>query len=789
MKVKLPIIGQIVTGKDSEPIINTVNIPKKQKTLLGTVLDMGNKSLSSEKTISSKLIEAYYEWVYINVSTLAEEISKLEPELYKTVLKGGEVELVEVSEHPILDLLDRFNETTTQSDALYITEAHLDLTGDSFWYLEGGANGQQPTNIYLLQPDKMSLSLGDVDAGASRLVSGYNYKNIIDGTVVEVNYEPEEILHIKVPNPKNPYRGFSVVEGLATSIDIDTKTLEANRSFYENGMMAQFMLSTDNKLTQDQIKQLNAEMRAAYAGTKNFWKVPIFGGGIKPSTMQMNNRDAEMLAQQAWLRDKVMAAFKNTKASLGITEDVNRANAEATLLSWKQSTIKPKMCRIVDALNEYLVPRYGDNLVLGFKDPVPEDMTRKITDSKLLYDSGIITLNEAREMVDIDVIEDGDSVNNKPEPYTDENLPKSLKAVNTKSVFRRMGLEQKKLEWNKAYQSAKPVARNIVKKEVPIPKQDIQIHDGFTNEQVERFQNTHLGFVHRLEKQFEDRLQSYLDRLNKIAVGNVRELLPTKAVGDKQLFDMEDEIDNVVAQLNPTMVSVGTTSGNHAYSLIPADSPYILNANAYKYIDNQIRKFASSMLETDREYMTNIVLEGVKNGDSVAAISRNLRDGFDKFSKMQTDRITRTEVLRESNHFMVEAWRESGVVAGKQWLTDGDPCPICIEIENQYGEKSLDENFLNEGDTLDYINEKGNSATYEIDYGDLEEPPVHPNCECTVLPILTAQKEFDVESYTKIQTLEKQIDKRTKEYRKIKKSKLEQDEYIKKLEKLNNKTS
>ena len=164
---------------------------------------------------------------------------------------------------------------------------------------------------------------------------------------------------------------------------------------------------------------------------------------------------------------------------------------------------------------------------------------------------------------------------------------------------------------------------------------------------------------------------------------------------------MEDEIDNVVAQLNPTMVSVGTTSGNHAYSLIPADSPYMLNANAYKYIDNQIRKFATSMLETDREYMTNIVLEGVKNGDSVAAISRNLRDGFDKFSKMQTDRITRTEVLRESNHFMIEAWRESGVVAGKQWLTDGNPCPICIEIENQYGEKSLDENFLNEGDTLD----------------------------------------------------------------------------------------
>ena len=780
MKINIPLIGSVSIGEDKqEPIVNTVNIPKKQKTLLGSVLDMAHKILSSEKTISGKLIEAYYEWTYINVSTLAEEVSKLEPELYKVVLRGGEIELVEVNDHPILSLLDRFNETTTQSDAFYLTEAHLDLTGDSFWYLEGGANGGQPDNIYLLQPDKVELELGDVYAGASRLVKGYNYRNTVDGTVIDVPYEPEEILHIKVPNPKNPYRGFSVVEGLATTLDIDTKTLEANRSFYENGMMAQFMLSTDNKITQDQLKQLNAEMRAAYSGSKNFWKVPIFGGGIKPQTIQMSSREAELISQQTWLRDKIMAGFGNTKASLGITEDVNRANAEATLLGWKQSTIKPKMCRIVDSLNEFLVPRYGDNLILGFKDPVPEDMTRKIADATSLYNAGIITQNEAREMVEMDGIEGGGT----RKRYTDENLPKSLQAVNTKSVFRRMGIVQKKADWQKAYEKARPVARDILKKELPPAKPKRKAFQEFTNEQISAFQKAQLGFVERLEKQFEDRLQSYLDRLNKTAVENVREALPTKAVGDKQLFDMQDEIQNVVAELNPTMVSVATASGNHAYSLIPANSPYILSPKAYDYINDQIRKFATSMLETDKEYMTNIILEGVKNGDSVPTISRALRDGFKEFSKVQTDRITRTEVLRESNYFMVDAWKDSGVVEAKKWLSF-NPCPICEEIESKYGQKDLDENFLSLGDSITYTNEKGDVKEFTVDYANLEEPPVHPNCRCTVVPVLKSTKAFDTKSYSKIKALEAQIDKRTKAYRKIKKSKLEQDKYIKELEKL-----
>jgi len=791
MRVKLPIIGLIATGKDIQepaiPKVTTIDVPKTKSNILGSFLDLGSKSLSGEKSVSAKLIESFYEWVFINVTTLSEEISKLEPELYQIILRGGEYQMVEVETHPILDLLDRFNESTTQSDAFYLTEAHLDLVGDSFWYLEGGANGAQPTNIYLLQPDKVSLKLGDVYSGATRLIAGYNYKTTVDGKIIQVDYEPEEILPIKVPNPKNPYRGFSVVEGIANTLDIDSNTLTATRSFYENGMMSQFMLTTDNKITDDQLKRLKAEMRAAYSGSKNFWKVPIFGGGIKPETVQMSGRDAQIIEQQAWTRDKIMAAFKNTKASLGITEDVNRANAEATLLSWKQSTIKPKMCRIVDALNEHLVPRYGDNLILGFKDPVPEDASKKNVEAISLLNSGIISINEARDMIGMDSTTGGDDVVSTRE--VPNEVPKSVKNVNYKQVLRRNGFytrfKNHKAQYQKALENARPIARQIIKKELPVVVEAKVVHPDFTNDNIQDFQAKQLEFVDRIEAQFEDKLKSYLDVLANKVVGNLHQHLPTKQVKNKTLFNEAEELGIIQNELRPTLVALASASSNHANSLIGVNSPFVPDEKVYSYIHRQINKFADSMFATDKDYLARLIANGVANGDSIAVISRSIESNFkNTFTRIQAERTTRTEILRESNHFMTEQWIESGVVESKQWLLSGDPCEVCLAIEAEYGTRDLTENFASLGDVIEYQNDKGEQKTYTIDYSDLEEPPAHPNCRCTVIPVLKSLKAFDTSSYGRIKELENKIDKRTKAYRKIKQAKSEQDVYIKELEKL-----
>lgn len=409
---KLKITGRGLTTRFKKP--EPVVVKEKLFDVFGGLLDFSSNKLSNEKTISTKILKANVGWVYVNNDVIAKEVSKMEFELFSVGLSGGEIVYNQINSHPLLDLLDKPNSTMTKSDMLYLTQSHKKLTGDSFWLKI--RNGRQIVGLMPLQPDKVELKLGNATDATADLVEGYIYKDAVDGKQITINYERDDIIHLKAPNPSNPFRGYGAVEAAADVIDLDNLTTKTTRSFFEKGAISNFVLTTDAKLTTDQIKRLNAEMRQMYAGANNAYKTMILGGGLKPEDISYSNKDMQMLDQLTWYRDKIMSMFGNTKASLGIIDDVNRASHESSMLEWKRTTVKPEMDAIINILNEYLVPEFGQNLILGYCDPVPEDRSDDITEVTELYPAGIITLNEARELIDMEEVEGGDEFYQKPVP-------------------------------------------------------------------------------------------------------------------------------------------------------------------------------------------------------------------------------------------------------------------------------------------------------------------------------------------------------------------------------------
>ena len=386
-KVKLPIIGQVWISKE-QPIKQIIE--KASTSLLGGLVEFSGGKLSNNKTISTKLLEANTGWVYSNNDAIAQEVSKIEFELYTIGLSKGEIVYNEVKSHPLLTLLDKPNEETTKNDCIYITQSHKKLAGDSFWLKI--RNGQQITSVRILQPDKITLILKDPTPENPNAVVGYKYEDVIDGQTIKITYPPEDIIHYKKPNPNNQFRGIGVVETLKETIDLDNLTTNTTINYFLNGAIQNFALTTESKITDEQLKRLKGEIRSSISGQKNAFNVPIFGGGMKPVDISYSNKDMEFLSQLEWYRDKIMVGFGNTKASLGIIDDVNRASNESSITSWLKSTVKPDMEAIVNTLNEYLVPEFGENLVLGFCDPVPEDRTSDITEVKDLYPAGLLHL-------------------------------------------------------------------------------------------------------------------------------------------------------------------------------------------------------------------------------------------------------------------------------------------------------------------------------------------------------------------------------------------------------------
>lgn len=853
---KLPIIGQVIARRNEAHIQRIVDaLPKgklsnqaqKSYDIIGGILDIPEQGLSNETTISKKLLQANKEWVYRNNDVIAMEVSKMEFELYQIGVKDGEITYTDIETHPLLDLLDRPNQETSKSDALYIVQSHKKLTGDAFWLKI--RSGRQIVAMRSLPPDKIKLVLQSPSPEDPTVIKSFEYHDVIDGEKVDIVYDPRDIIHLKKPNPSNYFRGYGTVEAMAETIDVDNLTNFTTKGFFKRGAITNFVLTTEQKIGSDQIKRLQSEMKQMYGGAQNAYRTMILGGGLTPSTLTLSNKDMEFLAQLAWYRDKIMSGFGNTLASLGMLDDVNRATHESSMIEWKRNTIKPDMDSIINSLNEFLVPEFGTNLMLGYTDPIPEDRTDDIAEATDLYSAGIITLNESRELVDYETVPDGDSFYSPPTPsfgapvnepaggateppssqeiddindddenksYKSKNMrmrkrlpvevPQSIKHIEGyRSMLRRKGIYLKLRQNKDLAEAFKPIAEKIILahrsagkhitaeqavafalKKVKDNSEDDYTppqHTKFTADEIMEYRNKTLHDIDTVSKHFDLAVQKFLTYVNgKVAdtlESNIEAQKSDKAKSKafkefktKDVFEDNENDFQAQAQLDftPLLENLGVIAGQDAYKMVGVNDPYLASKSIKALISKNVDRFTKSMLATDKDHIVDIITAGIESGSSIVDIRNQLTgDDMLSFSKMQSTRITRTEVLRASTQSATDAWKQSGVVEGKQWITAG-ATDECADYEGQI--ETLSKDFYS--DDSEFLD------------GD---PPLHPNCRCTLIPIVEGdEKGIDLSQETiknlreRILELEDKVDKRTKAFKKLKEQTFDDKAYIKALE-------
>ena len=339
-------------------------------------------------------------WVYACVSAIADEIATINLQLYKRTSKGIE----EILEHPIIDLLNRVNDFTTKSDHFGLTQQYLELVGEAPWLLQ--KEGGIPVSMYLLRPDKLTIKFDK-----KKIIGGYIYE-ISPGN--KESFESEDIIFLKYPSPIRPLRGRGTLEAAIQTVDLDKYAEEWNVQFFFNAARPDAILTTEGKLTKEQRDSLHTQWKKQFQGINKRAKLAILESGLKYQQMQLTQKDMDFLEQQKFSRDKIFSIFRVPKSVIAISDNVNRANAETGAYAFARWTIRPKMKKIVEQLNEFLVPMFSDSedLFLDFEDPVPENVEMKIKKyhEALHPQSGWMTINEVREKEGLLPVENGDSI-------------------------------------------------------------------------------------------------------------------------------------------------------------------------------------------------------------------------------------------------------------------------------------------------------------------------------------------------------------------------------------------
>jgi len=196
-----------------------------------------------------------------------------------------------------------------------------------------------------------------------------------------------------------------------------------------------------------------------------------------------------------------------------------------------------------------------------------------------------------------------------------------------------------------------------------------------------------------------------------------------------------DDLANTAKPYAQTIAEAGLSQGA---SLLP-DGSFdlgLLSGKASEFVvqatNRAAIRMAQSVSDSLAERVSNIIRVGIEETATGTDVIGLLEEaGFDE-NRAQT--IARTESARAYTDGQNAAWEASGVVKGKTWLVSPYACEFCEAAAKEFGEKSVGVNdaFYERGATIT----GASGATMALDFDDTSGPPLHPNCRCSLLPVI-----------------------------------------------------
>lgn len=304
--------------------------------------------------------------VHAIVTKCATATASAEWKLWRKAASGLKEDRKEVTRHAALDLLNKPNPFMPRQEFFETAQQHVDLVGESDVVLS--FFGSIPVEMWPVRPDRITPVPDKYE-----FIKGYVYQGP-EGDQVPLDLK--ECFQVKMPNPWDPYRGLGPIQSILSTIDGVKYSTEWNKNFFLNSAEPGGVIEVPHDLDDDEFDRLRDRWAETHRGVSKAHRVAILENGAKWVDRNNTMRDMQMVESRGVSRDTILEAFGFPKSILGITEDVNRANAEAAEYLFAKWLIVPRLDRWKAMLNNDLLPLFGSaasGLEFDYCSPVAEN--------------------------------------------------------------------------------------------------------------------------------------------------------------------------------------------------------------------------------------------------------------------------------------------------------------------------------------------------------------------------------------------------------------------------------
>lgn len=349
--------------------------------------------------------------VFSNVSLLASSVAKPPWQLYRqvtapadsnrfTTSDEGSDQRPVVPQHAALNVLN--NPTAimvngvkwqpwTRFRLFEISGLWLELTGKSFWVVDHPKGSTLPLGLWPVMPHRMT-PVPDPD----KYLLGWVYTSP-DGRE-QIPLDPTEVIYNCYPDPLDVYGGMGPIRSVLTDIQASRAAAEWNLAFFQNSAEPGGVIQVDHEMEDPEYNTLVNRWREDHRGVSKAHRIAVLEGGQTWVPNEARQRDMEFTAGRESERDIIREAIGMHKVMTGVSDDVNRANAqtgEEIFASWK---VAPRLDRWKDVLNTQLLPLCGptgQGVEFDYKYPMPRnreqdmaELTAKATAALALVSAG-----------------------------------------------------------------------------------------------------------------------------------------------------------------------------------------------------------------------------------------------------------------------------------------------------------------------------------------------------------------------------------------------------------------
>lgn len=344
----------------------------------------GNMESSREFTSS---YEAYYENLEVvnravnmvvddaaAVNTTVKPVST--PGLVKGI-KRAKVELLLTKEPNPFQDINTFRRNL-------ITDFMLD--GNIFVYYDG-------VHLYHLPADKVTIH-----ADARTYIEKYSYN--------EIDYTPDEIIHVKENSFHDMFRGVSRLKPAVRTMLLMQRMREFQDNFFKNGAVPGLVLKSPNTLS-DKIKErMMASWQARYRPDNGGRRPLILDGGLELD--KISNVNFKDLDFQASIAENEKIILKAIGVPPILLDSGNNANIRPNMRLYYLETVMPIIVKLNAAFSRY----FGFEIVEDVSN-IPA-LQPELRDAAAYYSSlvngGIISPNEARMALGYDPREEAEDI-------------------------------------------------------------------------------------------------------------------------------------------------------------------------------------------------------------------------------------------------------------------------------------------------------------------------------------------------------------------------------------------